>query len=80
MNISDDLFKRVEKKTKIKKETILDLANKLNNGNMKNEATIREVITTLSTMTGKSISKEKEDKIVKAVINQDIPKNVEKMF
>ena len=60
MNFNDEFFNKVERKTKVNKKTILDLAEKLNNGNMKNENTIREVITTLSKMTGKNISKEKE--------------------
>ena len=80
MNLSDELFKKVEKKTKIKKDTIISLAEKLNNGNMKYEKTIREVISTLSQMTGKAVSKEKEDKIVNAIIKDKVPKNVEKMF
>ena len=80
MNLSDELFKKVEKKNKIKKDTIISLAEKLNNGNMKDEKTIREVISTLSQMTGKDVSKEKEDKIVNAIIKDKVPKNVEKMF
>lgn len=80
MNLSDELFKKVEKKTKIKKDTIISLAEKLNNGNMKDEKTIREVISTLSQITGKDVSKEKEDKIVNAIIKDKVPKNVEKMF
>ena len=80
MNLSDELFKKVEKKTKIKKDTIISLAEKLNNGYMKDEKTIREVISTLSQMTGKDVSKEKEDKIVNAIIKDKVPKNVEKMF
>lgn len=80
MNLSDELFKKVENKTKIKKDTIISLAEKLNNGNMKDEKTIREVISTLSQMTGKDVSKEKEDKIVNAIIKDKVPKNVEKMF
>lgn len=80
MNLSDELFKKVEKKTKIKKDTIISLAEKLNNGNMKDEKTIREVISTLSQMTGKDVSKEKEDRIVNAIIKDKVPKNVEKMF
>ena len=80
MNLSDELFKKVEKKTKIKKDTIISLAEKLNNGNMKDEKTIRKMISTLSQMTGKYVSKEKEDKIVNAIIKDKVPKNVEKMF
>ena len=40
----DNFFKRVENKTNINKETILTLASKLQNSNMKDEKTIREVI------------------------------------
>ena len=80
MNLSDDFFNRVEKKTKVNKDTILDLANKLNQGNMKDEKTIRDVITTLSQMTGKSVSKEKEDKIVDTILKDKVPNGVDKMF
>ena len=34
MSISDGLFKRIEKKTKVDKDTIISLAAKLQNGNM----------------------------------------------
>ena len=76
----DSLFNRIEKKTNIKKETILNLANKLQNGNMQDEQAIREVIEDLSYLTGKEVSKEKEDKIIKAIRNNQIPNNIDKMF
>ena len=37
MSFSDGFFKKVEKKTKVNKETIFELANKLQNGNTKDE-------------------------------------------
>ena len=80
MEFDDKFFDKVEKKTNVDKKTILDLANDLNNGNMKNENTIRKVVQTLSSITGKSVSKEKEDKIVNTILNDNIPKGVEKMF
>ena len=80
MEFKDDFFKKVEKKTKVDKDTILSLARKLQEGNMKDESTLREVISTLSTLTGKSVSKEKEDKIINTIINDKVPKNVDKMF
>ena len=80
MEFKDDFFKKVEKKTKVNKDTILDLAKKLQNGNMKDETTLREIIDTLSTMTGKSVSKEKADKIINTIVNDKVPKNVDKMF
>ncbi len=80
MEFGDNFFKKVEKKTKVSKNTILDLAAKLQNGNMKDEKTLREVITTLSEMTGKKVSKEREDKIVETIIQDKVPKGVDKMF
>ena len=47
---------------------------------MKDEKTIREIIEELSTLTNKKVSKEKEDKIVQAIINDKVPKNIDKMF
>lgn len=78
MRFSDNFFKKVEKKTNINKDTILSLANKLQDGNMKNQTTLREVISELSQMTGKEVSKEKEDKIINAVMNDKVPNDIEK--
>ena len=76
----DGLFNKIEKKTNIKKETIINLANKIQKNNMKDESTLREVIQDLSNLTGKEVSKEKEDKIIKAIINDQVPNNIDKMF
>ena len=78
MAFSDNFFKKVEKKTNVNKETILSLAQKLQNGNMKDETTLKEVISTLSQMTGRPVSKEQEDKIIETVMNDKVPKNIDK--
>jgi len=79
-NFSDNLFNKIEKKTNVGKDTILSLANKLQQSDLKDEKTLREVIQELGNMTGKSISKEKEDKIINAVKNDKVPKDIDKMF
>lgn len=79
-NFTDNFFKKIEKKTNVGKDTILGLANKLQQANLKDEGTLREVIQELGKMTGKDISKEKEDKIISAVVNDQIPKDIDKMF
>lgn len=76
----DSFFKRVEKKTNIDKDTIMSLAKKIQDGNMKDEKTIREVVSEISNMTGREVSKEKEDKIVNTIINDNVPKDIDKMF
>lgn len=80
MNFSDNFFNKIEKRTKVNKETILNLADKLQKNDLKNEKTLREVISELSQMTGKKVTKEKEDKIINAVINDKVPKDIDKMF
>ncbi len=80
MGFSDSFFKRVEKKTNVDKNTILDLANKLQNGNMKDETTLKEVINTLSQMTGKKVTKEQEEKIINTVMNDQVPQNLDKYY
>lgn len=78
--LNDSFFKKVEKRTKVDKNTIVSLAEKLQKGNMKDEKTLAEVIDTLSKMTGKKVSPEFKDKIIKKVVNDEVPDNVDKMF
>lgn len=76
----DSFFKKVEKKTNVNKDTILSLAKKLQNSNMKDEAVLRDMVQEISSLTGKEVSKEKEDKIVNAIVQDNIPKDIDKMF
>jgi type II secretory pathway component GspD/PulD (secretin) len=78
MAFSDNFFNRVKQKTNVDKETILSLAKKLQDGNMKDETTLREVIRDISNMTGKEVSVEKEQKIIDAVMNDNVPKDLDK--
>jgi len=76
----DSFFKRVENKTNVDKNKILELANKLQNSNMKDEATLKDVIHELSSLTGKEVSKEKEEKIINTILKDNVPSNIDKMF
>ena len=80
LNLSDSFFNKIEKKTNVKKSSIMNLAKKLQGDNMKDEKTLREVIRELSSMTGKEVSKEQEDKIISTVVNDKVPNNIDKMF
>ena len=79
-NFSDKFFNKIEKKTSVGKDTILELAKKLQQNDLKNEATLREVIQELGQLTGKEVSKDKENKIIEAVINDKVPKDIDKFF
>ena len=78
--LKDNIFNKIEQKTSINKETILKLADKLQKNNIKDEKTIKEIINDISNMTGKEVSKEKEEKIINAIMKDKVPKNIEKMF
>ena len=47
---------------------------------MKNETTLREVISDLSKITGREVSKEKEQKIIDTILNDNVPKNLDKFI
>lgn len=55
----EDLFERIEKKTNVSKDTIIRLAKELQEGDIKNENTLRNIIGEISELTGKEVSKEK---------------------
>ena len=75
--MKDSLFKNVEKKTNINKDTIMSLAKKLQSSNFKDEKVLNEVIDELSSLTGKNIDDSKRDRIIKAIKNDKVPSDIE---
>ena len=47
---------------------------------MKDESTLKEVINDLAKMTGREVSKEKEQKIIETILNDKVPNNLDKMI
>lgn len=76
----DSFFKKVEDKSGVNKETIMSLANKLQHSNMKDEQVLRDLVKEIGSVAGKEVSKEKEDKIVNAILKDNIPKDLDKMI
>jgi hypothetical protein len=76
--VNDNFLNRVEEKTKVSKDTIIDLAKRLQNGNFKDENTLRSIIHELSDITGKEVSAEKENKIISMIVNDKVPTNLDK--
>ena len=79
MKISDSFFKKVEKKTNVDKDSILSLAEKLQDGNMKNEEALKDVIQSISALTGKKVPKEKEEKIINTILADKAPSKLEEL-
>lgn len=80
MELNDELFAKVEKKTKVNKESIINIASKLNEGNMKDKETLSGIIQELASLTGKEVSQEKENKIIDMILHDKVPTNVDKFF
>ena len=76
----DSFFKKVEQRSNDNKDTILSLADKLQKGNMKDEKVLSEVVDEIANMTGKSVSSEKKERIIKTIMQDEVPDNVDKMF
>jgi hypothetical protein len=66
-------FDKIEKKTSVKKDDIFKLAQSVSGSNLRDERTIRMLISQVSSLAGVSVSKQKEDQIVQAVLNNNIP-------
>ncbi|MBU8907927.1 stage VI sporulation protein F [Desertibacillus haloalkaliphilus] len=62
-------FQNIEKKTGVKMEDVMKLANSVQNANLKDEATVRGLIKQVADLANKPVSKEKEDQIVDAIVN-----------
>lgn len=78
--MDDKMFEKVEKKTHVDKDTIVSLAQLVQNNGLKDEKTLKEVISKLSSMTGKSVSPELEEKIINTIIDDKVPNNIDKLF
>lgn len=78
--IRDSFFKKVEDKSGVNKETILSLASKLQKTNMKDEKVLRELVHEIGQVAGKDVSKEKEDKIINAILKDSVPKNIDEIL
>ena len=75
--INDSIFKKIENKTNIDKNTILSIADKLQKSDMKDDRVLGELIDDLSKLTGKDVSEEKKEKIIKAIKNDKVPSNLD---
>ena len=78
--MGNGFFDRVERKTNVKKEDILSLAKSIQHKDLRNEDEIRQLISDVGELAGREVSKEKEDKIVEAILKNRVPKNLDGML
>ncbi|WP_077621724.1 stage VI sporulation protein F [Sediminibacillus massiliensis] len=68
-----NLFDQIQKKSSVKPDDIFKVADSVKNADFSDEKTVRRLVRQLARMADKPISKEKEDKIVKAITSNNMP-------
>ena len=78
--MANSFFDKVEQKTNVKKEDILSIAKSIQRKDLSDESEIRRLISDIGELAGREVSKEKEDKIVEAILKNKVPKNLDGML
>lgn len=71
-----NMFEQIQNKSNISPEEIVKVANSVQTADFSDEATVRSLVKQLSKMANKPISKEKEDKLVKSITKNNLPKDI----
>ncbi|ADU30120.1 stage VI sporulation protein F [Evansella cellulosilytica] len=67
------LFDQLQEKTNVNQQDLFNLANSVSNTDLSKEENIRQLIHQVSQLANVPVSKEKEDELVKAISNKDVP-------
>lgn len=70
------MFGNFEKKTGVKMDDIMKLAQSFQNTNFKDEKQVRTMIKKVSQLANKPVSREKEEMLVKAITSGKVPKDM----
>ncbi|GAE29004.1 MULTISPECIES: stage VI sporulation protein F [Halalkalibacter] len=80
---NDSFMDQIQKKTSVKPDEIMKLANSVSQANLQDEKTVRQLVAQVAKLANKEVSKEKEDQIVNAIVNNNMPadfSSLAKMF
>lgn len=70
---NDSFMDQIQKKTSVKPDELLKLANSVSSANLQDEKTVRQLIAQVAKLANKEVSKEKEDQIVNAIVKNNMP-------
>ncbi|MHA6251089.1 stage VI sporulation protein F [Oceanobacillus sp. CAU 1775] len=68
-----NMFDKIQDKANINPDDIYQVADSVKHADFTDEKTVRNLIRQLSKMANKPVSKEKEDKIVEAIVKKKLP-------
>lgn len=67
------LFEKIQQNANIQPQDILKIVDSVKNADFSDERTVRALVRRLSKLANKPVSKQKEDKIVEAIIQKNVP-------
>lgn len=82
-NFQKDMFDKINQRANISPEEIYQVADSVKHADFSDEKTVRDLIQRLSRLANKPVSKDKEDKIVEAIVKNKVPmdsKTMNKLF
>ena len=66
-------FDKVEKKTSVNQQDLLQLAQSVEGADFKDEETVRQLISQVASLANADVSQQKEDQLVEAITQNKIP-------
>ncbi|MDX8046111.1 stage VI sporulation protein F [Gracilibacillus sp. S3-1-1] len=75
-DFKQNMFDQIQKKSNVQPDDIMKVAQSVQNADFSDEKTVRKLVKQLSSLAGKPVSKQKEEKIVKAIIGNQMPKDM----
>ncbi|MEI3604724.1 stage VI sporulation protein F [Pseudogracilibacillus sp. SE30717A] len=73
------IMNKIEESSNISVDEIYNIAHAIQFQDLSDESTVRSLVRRLSSMANRPISKEKEDQIVRSIINNEIPSSMESL-
>ncbi|MGJ9382055.1 stage VI sporulation protein F [Salipaludibacillus neizhouensis] len=67
------IFDQLEGKTNVKQQDLFNLAQSVNQKDLSKEENVRQLIHQVATVANVPVSKEKEDELVRAITNNEVP-------
>lgn len=74
--MNHNLFNQIERRTNVNINDIIRLSQRLNAASFKDEKTVRRVIAQVAQLANVRLSKQKEDQLVRAILNNQFPKDI----
>ncbi|MBP2077848.1 stage VI sporulation protein F [Oceanobacillus polygoni] len=78
-NFQKGMFDKLQKNANINPEDVMKVADSVKNANFSDEKTVRNLVRHLAKMADRPLTKEKEDKIVQAIVNNKMPGDMQSL-